>query len=155
MSEKRKTGGFSAGTRLFCGIGLTPIEQIKIGDRVVTRDAGIARVTAIAKKTISNRFVKFKPYSMGEIGPTTDLLLPADQLVLVRDWRASEAFGVDRALVEASSLIDDMFIRMTEPMEQVLFQVSFASPHIMDLEGIEVGSADAIRARGQLLHSVR
>jgi hypothetical protein len=155
MSEKRKTGGFSTGTRLFCGIGLTPIEQIKIGDRLVTRDAGIARVTTIAKKTIRNRFVEFKPYSMGEIGPATDLLLPADQLILVRDWRAREAFGVDRALVQASSLVDDMFIRMTQPMEQVVFQVSFASPHILYLEGIEVGSADAIKARGLLLHSLR
>ena len=152
MRNTRKTGGFAAGTRLFCGDGLTSIEHIKVGDRVLTRDAGIARVTGIAQKTIRARLVHFKPYSMGEIGPTTDLFLPPDQMVLVRDWRAREAFGVDRALVEAQSLVDDMFIRMTEPQEQVLFLVSFSSPHILYLEGIEVGSADAIKARGQFLH---
>jgi hypothetical protein len=152
MRNARKTGGFAAGTRLFCGDGLTSIEQIKVGDRVLTRDAGIARVTAIAKKTIRTRLVHFHPYSMGETGPAIDLFLPPDQMVLIRDWRAREAFGVDRALVEANSLVDDIFIRMTEPREQVLFQVSFASPHILYLEGIEVGSADAITARGQFLH---
>ena len=152
MRNTRRTGGFTAGTRLFCGNGLTSIEHIKVGDRVLTRDAGIARVTGITEMTIRDRLVHFQPYSLGKNGPATELFLPPDQMVLVRDWRAREAFGVDRALVEAKSLVDDIFIRMTEPREQALFQITFASPHILYLEGIEVGSADAVKARGQILH---
>jgi len=152
MSALRKTGGFAAGTRILCGKGPTPVEFVEIGDRVLTRDAGIARVTGVSRKTVRARFVAFYPYSMGENGPLSEMLLPGDQMMLIRNWRAREVFGTGCALVEARTLVDDMFIKMTEPREEVLFQISFASPHILYLEGVEVGSADAVKGRGNFLH---
>lgn len=152
MSALRKTGGFAVGTRILCGGGPTPVECVRTGDRVLTRDAGIARVTDITRRTVRARFVTFQPYSMDETGPMSEILLPPDQMVLIRNWRAREVFGTERALVEARSLVDDMFIKMTEPREEVLFQISFSSPHILYLEGVEVGSADAVKGRGSFLH---
>lgn len=153
MSEKIKTGGFIAGTRLFCSRGLVPIECIEVGEKVLTRDVGSISITEITQRNVEARFVKFQPYALSEAGPMSELLLPLDQLVHVRDWRAREVFGVERALVEARALIDDIFIRMTEIRKQVLFQVSFSSPHMLYLEGIEVRSADSVCARGALMHT--
>lgn len=153
MDRIRKNGGYAAGTRVLCADGPIPAEFIEIGDRVITRDAGIARVTNISRRTLRTNFIRFKPYALDETGPTSDLVLTQDQTVLVRNWRAREAFGIDCALVEAALLVDNLFIEMTEPREEVLFQISFASPHILYLEGIEVGSADATPARGTRTHA--
>lgn len=152
MNKTKKTGGFTAGTRLLCSDGLIPVEFMEVGEKVITRDAGMVRITEIARETIETHFVRFQPHALDETGPITELLLPHDQMVLVRNWRARETFGVERALVEAKALVDDMFVEITEKRKEVLFQISFSSPHILYLEGIEVGSANAIRARGKVLH---
>lgn len=152
MNRLKKTGGFIAGTRLLCSDGLIPVEFVEIGERVITRDAGTVRVTEINRKIVETHFIKFQPQALDETSPIAELMLPHDQMMLVRNWRAREIFGADRALVEAKTLVDDLFVEMTEKRKEVLFQISFSSPHILYLEGTEVGSADSIRARGKVLH---
>ena len=147
----KKTGGFVAGTRLLCSDGLIPIEFVRIGERVITRDAGMVRVTEIDRKVVETHFIRIQPHALDGASPIAELLLPLDQMVLARNWRAKGIFGVDRALVEAKSLVDDVFIEVTERRKEILFQVSFSAPDILYVEGIEVGSTNSIRARGKVL----
>tara|TARA_R110002124_G_scaffold223789_6_gene389103 strand:+ start:1645 stop:2106 length:462 start_codon:yes stop_codon:yes gene_type:complete len=148
----KKVGGFVAGTRLLCSDGMIPVEFIGIGERVISRDAGMVRVTEINRTVVETNFIKLKPHALDEASPVAELLLPHDQMVLVRNWRAREIFAAERALVAAKSLVDDIFVEMTGKRKEVLFQISFSSPHILYAEGAEVGSADSVRARGKVLH---
>lgn len=144
MNKIESAGGFAAGTRLLSRNGFTPVECVEVGDSIITRRDGMSRVTQIVQTRVETRFVRFQAHSLGEQSPRTELLLPQDQRVLVRDWRAQEIFDADFALVEARALVDDVFVTLTEPRTETLFQLSFATHAVLYLEGVEVGSANAV-----------
>lgn len=149
-----KTGGIVAGTRLFCGDGFIPVEFIGIGDQVITRDSGMARVTEIDRAVVEAHFIRLKPQALDEQSPMVELLLPQDQTVFVRNWRAKEIFSADRALVKAITLVDGIFVELTEKRKEVVFRMSLSTPQILYAEGVELGSANFVPARRRVLHPV-
>jgi hypothetical protein len=74
-------------------------------------------------------------------------------MVLVRDWRARALFNSERALVAARALVDNEFIADLGVKETTLFQVFCDGPHILYSDGLELGTADAAKARGAVLHA--
>jgi hypothetical protein len=56
-------------------------------------------------------------------------------------------------LVPARALVDDEFIIDQGEQEQVLIQIFCDGPHILYAGGLELGTADASRARGAVLQA--
>jgi hypothetical protein len=81
--------------------------------------------------------------SLGDTRPETDIVLPADQLILIRDWRAQALFGRDQALVPASTLVDGEFIRDQGRQALDLYSVKLEHQHVIYAGGLEVASASA------------
>ena len=152
MKTSKRAGGFPAGTRLQCCDGMIPVEFLDVGDRVISRDVGTVWIEQISPIVVDTHFIRFQSHALHEKSPVVEVLLPHDQLVLVRNWRAREIFWADRALVEAKDLVDHLLVEMTEKRKDVVFQITFSAPHIVYLEGIEVGSADAIPTRINARH---
>jgi Hint domain len=132
--------GFLSGTILLTQDGEMPVEFISDGDKIITRDAGFVRVTKVEQSRQLVRAISFAAGSLGDTRPDQDLILPAGQDVLIRDWRAKAMFGTERALVRADALIDGEFIRDLGLRPLDLHQLHFDTPHILFAGGLELAS---------------
>tara|TARA_R110000787_G_scaffold271544_1_gene378789 strand:+ start:1797 stop:2318 length:522 start_codon:yes stop_codon:yes gene_type:complete len=145
--------GLLQGTMILTLEGEMPVEFVSVGDKVITRDSGIARVEHIQRTKRMVHTISLAAGSLGHTRPERDAILAGDQMCLIRDWRAQAMFSSDRALVAARTLVDGEFIRDLGMQEQTLIQIFCDSPHILYAEGLEVSTADGARARGQVLHA--
>ena len=145
--------GLITGSILLTLDGEIPVEHLSVGDKLITRDTGLSKVEHIQRSTRSVHTIALAAGSLGHTRPERDALLAGDQMVLIRDWRARAMFNSERALVAARALVDDEFITDQGMQETTLFQIFCDSPHIIYADGLELGTADASRARGSVLHA--
>lgn len=139
-----KTGvGFVAGTCILSQDGEIPVEFLSSGDRIITRDAGFVQLDQISHSRQMVPAIRFAAGSLGHLRPEQDLILPHDQQVLIRDWRAKALFGTSQAMVRAADLIDDEFICDLGPRSMMLYQLHFSSPHVVYAGGLEVAGIAA------------
>ena len=130
--------GIVAGSIIFTNDGEIPVEYLSLGDRIITRDAGLVPLRGITSHRINAPAVAIKAGSLGHTRPDQNVIVPAAQLVLVRDWRAKSLFGKDQAIVEAGQLIDDEFITDLGPRDLYLFQLHFDRQHVIYADGLEL-----------------
>jgi hypothetical protein len=145
--------GLLQGTTLLTLDGEMPVEFVSVGDKLITRDSGIARVEHIQRSKRMIHTIAVAAGSLGHKRPERDALLAGDQMCLIRDWRAQAMFSADRALVAVRTLVDGEFIRDLGMQEHTLIQIFCDGPHILYAEGLELSTADGARARGQVLHA--
>lgn len=145
--------GLLPGTTLLTLEGEMPVEFVSVGDKVITRDSGIARIEHIQRTKRMVHTIALAAGSLGHTRPESDAILAGDQMCLIRDWRARAMFNVDRALVAARALVDGEFIRDLGMQEQTLIQIFCDGPHILYADGLELSTADGARARGKVLHA--
>ncbi len=130
--------GVTPGSIILTLAGETLIEDVKPGDRVITRDSGTAVVTGVSKQRLTCHAVRILAGSLGDTRPDRDVVLPADQPVLVRDWRAKALFGKRQAVARAASLVDGEFITREGIRTLTLFEIQFDAPHVIYADGLEL-----------------
>ncbi len=135
--------GLVSGTIVLTLDGEKRIEDICPGDRIITRNSGMVRLGEISRLSRLVSVVSIAAGSLGDTRPEQDLVLPAAQPVLIRDWRAKAMFGQTQALVQARALVDGEFIRDLGRREVVLHQMHFDGPQIIYAGGLELGTGDA------------
>lgn len=145
--------GFLQGTTILTLDGEMPIEYVNIGDKVITRDSGIARVEHIQHFTRDVHTIALAAGSLGHTRPERDAVLAGDQMCLIRDWRAQAMFNADRALVAARTLVDGEFIRDLGVQQHTIIQIFCDAPHILYADGLELSTTDGLRARGEVLQA--
>lgn len=145
--------GLLAGTLVQSLNGETPVEFLAVGDRIITRDTGIATIEHIQQSTRPVRTIAVTAGSLGRARPECDRLLAGDQICLIRGWRAKAFFGSDRALVTARSLVDGESIHDRGIQEHNIIQLTCDAPHILYADGMELGTADAARIRGSAIYA--
>lgn len=139
--------GFPRGTEIMTLAGALPVEALYPGDRVITRDAGAQTLRDITCHAVPvrSRFVRVSRDALGG-RPSCDMLLPADQRMLLRDWRAQALYGTPAARVPISRLVDGEFLRWTEDRPEALLRLRFDHCHIVYANGLELFSADPVTA---------
>lgn len=112
---------FEAGTRIATAQGLCAIRDIKVGDRVLTRDNGMQTVRWIGSKTVPGRG-HLAPILIreGTFGNTSDLRVSPQHRMLLQGWRAELLFGETEVLAAAKMLINDQSIR-PDPCKAVTY----------------------------------
>ncbi|MDA7424735.1 Hint domain-containing protein [Thalassococcus lentus] len=143
VNETTAQNALAAGTVVLTLDGALPVEFINEGDRVITRDSGMAVVRKVRRTTQRSKAIAIKAGSLGNNRPDRDAVLPANQEILVRDWRAEALFGASQALVSASRLVDGEFVRDLGTREIDMIELIFDTPHILYADGLEVASATA------------
>jgi Hint domain-containing protein len=148
-SMPARKAGLISGTILLTQEGEIPVEFLSPGDRIITRDAGMVRLKTIRHRRLITRAISFAAGSLGHLRPDQDLVVPAAQMVLLRDWRAKAMFGSDHAMVRADALVDGEFVCDLGPQKMLLHQLGFDAPHVVYAGGLELScmSEDAHELR--------
>lgn len=135
-----------AGTVVLTLDGALPVEFLNEGDRVISRNCGVATLTRIHRNRRCVDTITIQKGTLGVSRPEQDALVLARQEILVRDWRAGTLFGASQALVPAQRLIDGEFIRDAGQLDLDLFELHFDSPQILYADGLELASANLVPA---------
>lgn len=135
--------GLSAGTIVMTLDGEIPAEHLNAGDKIITRDTGIAVLKELRVRDVTVAPVSVKAGSLGHTRPDRDTLLGPDTLVHIRDWRAKALFGADVATVKAKRLIDGEFVAEAKPRSMKVYELVFEKQHIVYANGLEVATASA------------
>lgn len=105
---------FCKGTMIAVEQGIVPIETIKVGDRVVTKDNGLQVIRWIGSATIGGsraeipdnlRPIRITSGALGPNVPCEDLLVSPQHRILVRSKIARRMFGAEEILVAAKNLL--------------------------------------------------
>jgi hypothetical protein len=119
------------------------VEELRAGDRIITRDSGMAILKGLRARRVATRAVRIKAGSLGHTRPERDVTVPAGQPVLIRDWRAEAIFGAKQAMVPAARLVDGEFVTLHEDATMTVYQLEFDAPHVLYVDGLEVASHGA------------
>ena len=132
---------FAAGTRIETDKGMTPIEQIEVGDLVRTLDNGLQAVRwrgARGVPALDKRApIRFAP---GAIGNARELLVSPQHKILMSGWRAELFFGEDEVLVAAMHLVNADTIHRAPRRYVDYHHLMFDQHEILLAEGIPTES---------------
>ncbi|MEM1350981.1 MAG: Hint domain-containing protein [Pseudomonadota bacterium] len=143
MPQRLDFNGVTTGARIMTLSGLKPIDTIRPGDRIVTRDAGAQPVLRIEHRSFVTRTVYVIAGSFGHHQRDQDTMLPGAQHVLVRDWRAQALTGCPVALLPAQTLVDGEFVRDLGAMPLSVIRIFCAEPQVFYADGMELATSDA------------
>lgn len=120
------------------------VADLRPGDRVITRDSGMALLKGITRQTYRTRAIRILAGSLGHTRPLRDVTLPAGQMILVRDWRAQAIFGARQAMVPVARLVDGEYVTLHPERDMQLYALSFERAHILYVDGLELASGPAL-----------
>lgn len=95
------------------------MEDLKVGDLVLTMDSGLKPILWIGRRKVIGRG-DFAPirFRKGVIGNARDLVVSPMHRILVRGWQAELHFGDSEILVPAKHLVDGKGIAV-DPVDEV------------------------------------
>jgi Hint domain len=130
--------GFVIGSKILTLDGELPVEFLSVGDRVITRDTGLAVLREIHVFEVECAMVWIMGGSLGHNKPDEDTKIAAEQKLLLRDWRSVALTGQKQALVAAEDLVDGEFVRTAGIQNTKLFQLVFDATHVIYADGLEL-----------------
>ena len=102
---------FTAGTLILTVTGEQPIETLKVGDRIVTRDGGSQTLRWIGRRRMkvspAIAPIRILADALGEGVPEREVRVSPLHRVLVRSAKAQMLFGQNEILVAAKFLLND------------------------------------------------
>lgn len=133
--------GVAAGTQIRSELGEVAVEQLAAGDRVLTRNDGLQVLRAIGVTIARDiEVVCLAPGALGRPPGARELVVPAQQQIILRDWRAKAIFGRDALPTPAGALAGEALVRRETLSELQLFQLHFDSPQVIWANGLELAS---------------
>jgi Hint domain-containing protein/hemolysin type calcium-binding protein len=107
---------FTPGARIATPTGLVPVEALKVGDMVITRDNGQQPIRWIGSKAISSQQLDLRPQlcpilirkgALGRDLPDRDMMVSPNHRILVSDERTNLLFQEPEVLVAAKHMLND------------------------------------------------
>ncbi len=144
--DERDTAGIVEGALVVTPRGIVRIEDLRPGDRLVSRSHGIVPLLRIEQRSLVTRGIYVFAGSIGHYRSDRDTLLPSGQPVMVRDWRAKALFGKSEAVVPALHLVDGEHVRDLGFMPMTVYRLFSRGPEVIYADGMELGTSDALHA---------
>ncbi|WP_370212040.1 Hint domain-containing protein [Roseovarius sp.] len=132
---------FVTGTRILTPDGEVPIETLRAGDLVITRDRGPQPIRWIGQRRVEAKG-NFAPIHIAEnaLGKHRAIRLSPLHRVLIRDARAELYFGEAEVLVAARDLVNDHSIRPVEGGMVEYVHMLFDQHEVVYSEGLQTES---------------
>ncbi|MFO7758682.1 MAG: Hint domain-containing protein [Roseovarius sp.] len=147
VSELAAPPCFTPGTQILTDRGYVPVEDLKVGDGVRTRDAGVQRLCWVGEVALSRADLQSRPEfqpvliranALGDGRPVRDMLVSPQHRILVRNWRAEVHFGIPEVLIAAQHLInDDTITRVSRQNGVRYLHIMCDAHHIIWADGLE------------------
>lgn len=135
--------GLLHGTPVLTLQGAVPVEELAVGDRVVTRTGALCIRSVETHSVARARMVRIVDSALGKDRPEADILIAEGQAILVRDWRARALADADRALIPAGRMIDGEYIRAEAQRDAVFYALHFDEPAVVYACGLELACEPA------------
>lgn len=139
-SNMENSAGIAMGTIVLTLDGEIPVEHLNAGDRVITRDTGIATLRAVHMREVTFTPYKISADRLGEGRPVADTFVAADQLILLRGLLSQALYNKDSAMVPVSRLADGEYISKCESQTMRIYELEFDAAHVIYANGLEIGS---------------
>ncbi|MEN8950010.1 Hint domain-containing protein [Planktotalea arctica] len=136
---KSRQAGLCADTIIMTMDGELPARDIAPGDRIITRDAGMAVLLGVRRKRLRCDAIQIKAGSLGHKRPPEDVILPAGTQILIRDWRARALYASAQKLVPVQDLQDGEFVTLLPAQDLDIVEFIFDTPHVIYAGGLEIG----------------
>ena len=136
--------GFSAESMIATKLGLTSVSQLSIGTPILTRDHGYQPLAGLLRcpdhpANLDFQTVLIRKGALGCDLPTSDIFMPAEQLLLVLDTPAETGFR--EYLVRAKDLIQDRAGVRYQTSQGSIYAVLFENHEIIAANGIWTSSS--------------
>ncbi len=127
---------FMAGTLIATVYGPRKVEDIAIGDLVLTRDNGVQPVRWTGKSQVSG-WGKFAPIRImkGTLGNQRDLLVSPQHRLVIEDWRAQLFLGQDEVFCPAARLVNGDTIHRAPRAQVTYVHIMFDRHEVIYAEG--------------------
>ncbi|MGB7317244.1 MAG: choice-of-anchor L domain-containing protein [Planktotalea sp.] len=133
---------FVPGTEIATPFGARMIEDLKIGDQVVTQDNGIQRIRWIGTTTVpaNDSFAPVRFSQSAFPGASGDLVVSPQHRMLFKGYQAELLFGETEVLIPAIHLVDGDAVRR-ESLETVTYiHIMFEQHEIIFAQGVATES---------------
>ena len=135
------------GTMIAIKGGEKPVEELCVGDLVLTKDNGFQPVRWIASRRLGRpafkadpnlRPIRIKAGALGKNKPRHDLIVSQQHCVLLDDWRCELLFGEDEVLAPAKALLNDSSVTIDRKSGKVTYyHFMFDQHEIVYSNGVE------------------
>jgi len=132
---------FAKDTQILTDHGKVAVQDLRVGDLVVTKDNGTQPIRWIGSRTLEAfylathpnlRPVRIKAKALGQHLPCEDLVVSPQHRMLVGGAMAQLLFGCDEVLIAAKHLINDHSIGVDHKMTKVTyFHILFDSHQVV------------------------
>ena len=129
----RGPAGLIQGTTLWTADGEIPVEFLSAGDRVITRRAGIQRLSAVETISAVLSQVRIAARALGDNVPEAPVLLPAEQTIFLGGPRGSKG-----AMIRAGDLVERGLAEDTGTGPATVFLLQLDQPDTLYASGLEV-----------------
>ncbi len=126
------------GTPVMTLVGELAVERMAAGDRVITRSGAMSVAGVEGHAVAGVAMILISARALGHDRPDHDLLLPADQALLVRGWRAHALFDADQAVVPAERLIDGTYVRKAPSADLWLVRLRLPRAAVLQVGGLDI-----------------
>lgn len=136
---------FTPGTRIRTEHGDRPIETLRAGDRVLTRDRGLKPIHWIGHSTVEGQG-KFAPIAINSNvldGARRPLLVSPQHRMLFTGYKAELLFGDPEVLVAAKHLVDGRDVRVAPRRRVTYFHLMLDRHEVIFAEGAATESFHA------------
>lgn len=141
---------FTPGTLIATPGGPQPVEQLREGDKVQTRDSGAQEILWIGSRRITGarlyvmpqlRPVRIHAGALGLGRPEQELLVSPDHRMLLRGAHVQALFNTPEVLVAAGDLVDGRTILPDASVREVTYiHLMLASHQVLWANGVETDS---------------
>jgi Ca2+-binding RTX toxin-like protein len=127
---------FVRGTMIETLDGPRPIEDLEVGDAVITLDSGVQKLRWIGSRTVAAKG-NLAPIRIaaGALGNDRDLYVSPQHRMLIDDWRAELFFNAPEVLVAAKHLVNGNSIQKVTGGEVEYFHLLFDRHEIVMANG--------------------
>lgn len=114
---------FTPGTVILTPAGESPVENLSIGDQVVTRDRGAQKIRWIGQKVLDYAHLASNPHlrpvlvrqaSLSAGLPERDLMISPNHRIMIERTRTALFLSEQEALVAAKHIVDSKGIRQVD-----------------------------------------
>lgn len=143
--------GFGAGTLILTLDGALPVEELQIGDRVITRDGGAQPLLWLRRSLVTAdemslspkiRPVRLTAGALARDVPNGDTLLSPRHRLLIRGAVAQTLFGTTEVVANILDLLNGTTITRAQDVPAITYvQMCFAAPQIVYADGLEALTA--------------